>query len=348
VAHDFNNMLAVILGRAELLLARTADPYLQRGLQDIRRASTDGAATVRRIQNFTGTRRSRAPGSAALGEVVRDVVQLTRVRWKDEAQRRGVPYEVVVHGDAPAVAGHADELREVFTNLLNNALDAMPTGGRCTFRLAVAGATATVEVEDTGVGMPPDVRARMFEPFFTTKGPQGSGLGLAVTWGIVSSCGGTITAESEPGKGTRLVVTLPIPDALPGAAPADGTRAAGAVARILVVDDEASVRDVLCDMLAEDGHDVKQAESGIEALDLFARERFDLVITDLSMPGMSGWDVAAALQRARPGAAVGLVTGWGEQVDPHQAARHHVKFVLAKPFLLQDVTTAVSGALEGR
>ena len=114
------------------------------------------------------------------------------------------------------------------------------------------------------------------------------------------------------------------------------------------MDDEASVRDVLCDMLAEHGHDVKQAESGIEALDLFAQERFDLVITDLSMPGMSGWDVAAALQRAQPGVAIGLVTGWGEQVDPHQAARHHLKFVLAKPFLLQDVTTAVSGALEGR
>ena len=346
VAHDFNNMLAVIVGRAELLLAKTDDPTLVRGLQDIRRAAANGASTVRRIQNFTGTRRARAPVRVALDDVVRDVVQLTRVRWKDEAERRGVPYEVVVEGSAPAVAGHADELREVLTNLLNNALDAMPDGGRCTFRLGAERATATVEVADTGEGMAPEVAARIFEPFFTTKGPKGSGLGLSVSWGIVNANGGTITVESAPGRGTRLTVRLPVPAVLPDDT-ADAIAAEAARhARILVIDDDENVRGVLGDMLAELGHVVTEADSGAAGIARCAAEPFDLVITDLSMPGMSGWEVAAALGAAHPGLAVGIVTGWGEQVDPEQAARHHLHFVLAKPFRFEDVIAAV-GAVVG-
>jgi GAF domain-containing protein len=347
VAHDFNNMLAVIVGRAELLLGKAHDAYVVRGLQEIHRAATNGASTVRRIQNFTGTRRARPAGRVALGEIVREVVQLTRVRWKDEAQRRGVAYEVTVDGNTPAIAGHSDDLREVFTNLLNNALDAMPDGGRCTFRLSEAARSAVVEVEDTGRGMTPDVSARIFEPFFTTKGPKGSGLGLAVSWGIVNSCGGTITADSRLGAGTRVTVRLPIPDALPADPPAPASPEPAPTARILVIDDEESVRELLSDLLVEAGHTVQQAASGPEGLELCATERFDLVLTDLSMPGMSGWDVAAAVETRHPGTAIGLVTGWGEQVDPEQASRHHLKFVLAKPFLLDDAMSAVAGALRG-
>ena len=346
VAHDFNNMLAVIVGRTDLLLGRTGDPYMLRGLQDVRRAATTGAATVRRIQNFTGTRRARPPGRVALGDIVREVAQLTRVRWKDEAQRRGIPYEVTVEGDAPPVAGHPDELREVFTNLLNNALDAMPDGGRCTFRVGSSAGTATVDIEDTGRGMPPDVAARIFEPFFTTKGPKGSGLGLSVSWGIISSSGGTITVDTLPDVGTRMTVRLPIPDAIPDEPVAAATPVPPARARLLVIDDEEPVRQVLTDMLEEMGHAVTQAEGGADGLQKFNADRFDLVITDLSMPGMSGWEVAAALGREHPHVPVGMVTGWGEQVDSGQATRHRLKFVVAKPFMLDDIARAVSGALE--
>ncbi len=348
VAHDFNNMLAVIVGRTELLLARTSDPYIARGLQEVRHAATTGAATVRRIQNFTGTRRARPPGRVALGDVVREVAQLTRVRWKDEAQRRGVPYEVTVEGDAPAVAGQAGELREVFTNLLNNALDAMPDGGRCTFRLASGNGWARVEVADTGRGMTVDERARIFEPFFTTKGPKGSGLGLSVSWGIVSSLGGTITVDSTPGAGSVLTVELPIPDALPDDPVAVPSPATAKTARVLVIDDDETVRQVLADMLETMGHQPAQAADGFDGIEQCRSECFDLVITDLSMPGMSGWDVAEVIGRDHPRVVVGMVTGWGEQVDSQQAARHHLRFVLAKPFSLEDIERAVAGVLEAR
>jgi GAF domain-containing protein len=346
VAHDFNNMLAVIVGRTELLLKKTDDPAVVRGLDDVRRAASTGAATVRRIQNFTGTRRARPPGLVALGDVVREVVQLTRVRWKDEAQRLGIRYDVAVDGDAPAVAGHADELREVFTNLLNNALDAMPEGGHCAFRLAADAQTASVEVEDTGAGMTPDVSARIFEPFFTTKGPKGSGLGLSVSWGIVSSSGGTITVDSIPGVGTCLRVKLPIPSAPPDEPGITVAEQKAARARVLVIDDDETVRQVLADMLVETGHTVAQAASGTAGLAICKTDRFDLVITDLSMPEMSGWELVAAVRSAHPRMALGMVTGWGEQVDASEARRYDLKFVLAKPFSLDDVTRVVAGALK--
>jgi CheY-like chemotaxis protein len=282
----------------------------------------------------------------ALGDVVREATELTRVRWKDEAQRRGVRYEITVEGDAPPVAGHAGELREVFTNLLNNALDAMPDGGRCTFRLACRDGSARVEVADTGRGMTTDERARIFEPFFTTKGPKGSGLGLSVSWGIVSALGGTITVDSEPGAGSVLTVELPIPDALPEDPVVPVTPAPAKTARVLVIDDDETVRQVLADMLEEMGHRPAQAVDGFDGLAQCRSARFDLVITDLSMPGMSGWDVAEVLGRDHPDVAVGMVTGWGEQVDSQQAARHHLRFVLAKPFSLEDIEHAVAGAME--
>jgi signal transduction histidine kinase/CheY-like chemotaxis protein len=348
VAHDFNNMLAVIVGRTELLLTSTRDPSVRRSLEEVRRAATTGAATVRRIQNFTGTRRARPLGRVALGDVVREAVQLTRVRWKDEAQRRGVPYEVTVEGDAPAVAGHADELREVFTNLLNNALDAMPDGGRCTFRLTSGDGMARVELEDTGRGMTPEERARIFEPFFTTKGPKGSGLGLSVSWGIVSALGGTIGVDSAPGAGTVMTVQLPVPEALPDQPRGPAAASPARTARVLVIDDDETVRQVLADMLEALGHEPAQAGDGFDGLELCATGGFDLVITDLSMPGMSGWEVAEAIGRNHPQVPVGMVTGWGERVDSQQAARHHLRFVLAKPFSVDDVMRAVTGALERR
>ncbi len=346
VAHDFNNLLAVIVGRAELLLRRAKGTDLARGLETIHQAALDGAQTVRRIQEFTRTRRTRPFRRVDLLDVVREVVEMTRPRWKDEAQSRGVTYEVEIeHAALPWVAGRPEELREVFTNLLTNALEAMPRGGRLVCGLGAEAGAAVVTVRDTGVGMRPETARRVFEPFFTTKGPQGSGLGLAVVWGIVTRHGGTVEVASRPGEGTTFTVRLPgaraVAEPPAGAAPARPARPA----RVLVVDDEPGVREVLRELLGSEGYTVVDAPDGPAGLALCETAPVDVVLSDVSMPGMSGWELAEACHARFPDVPVGLITGWGDRLDPAELARHGVRFVVAKPFEAAEVLHRVGDAL---
>ncbi|MBI4562309.1 MAG: GAF domain-containing protein, partial [Candidatus Rokubacteria bacterium] len=206
VAHDFNNLLAVILGRAQLVRAQLEDPLLTRSVEIIERMAWDGARTVRRIQEFTRIRRGQAFETVAVNELVNEVLEATSPRWKDQAEARGIRYEVVREpGEIPTVAGDPSELREALMNLILNALDAMPEGGLLRIRTAPAEGSVVVTVADTGCGMPDEVRRRAFEPFFTTKGAQSTGLGLSVTYGIVSRHGGDIGIESREGQGTTII-----------------------------------------------------------------------------------------------------------------------------------------------
>jgi signal transduction histidine kinase/DNA-binding response OmpR family regulator len=345
VAHDFNNLLTVIVGRTQLLLRRETDASRASALEAVLRAAQDGAETVRRILEFTRTRRRLPFVAVDLRQVVSEVVELVRPRWRDEAQSRGVRYEVLVEGQAPPVAGRPEELREVFSNLLHNALDAMPEGGVCRFALTEEEGGAVVAVADTGCGMTEEVRRRAFEPFFTSKGPQGTGLGLSVAWGIVQRHGGTIDVQSVPGSGTTFVVRLPVPAELP--APPAPPPAPESVRgrRVLVVDDEPEVRTVLGDLLREAGCLVTAVADGAEALVVCERERFDLVLSDVSMPGLSGWEVTARLRRRFPDIRLGVVTGWGDRLDPAQVRAAGIQVVIAKPFHAEDLIRGVAEAL---
>jgi two-component system cell cycle sensor histidine kinase/response regulator CckA len=202
-----------------------------------------------------------------------------------------------------------------------------------------------VTVQDTGVGMSPETARRVFEPFFTTKGPQGSGLGLAVVWGIVTRHGGTVEVASRPEDGTTFTVRLPGARSAPappaGSPPARPARPA----RVLVVDDEAGVRAVLRELLGGEGYTVVDAPDGPSGLVLCETEPVDVVLSDVSMPGMSGWEVAEACHARFPDLPVGLITGWGDRLDPAQLARHGVRFVVAKPFQAAEVLHRVGDAL---
>jgi signal transduction histidine kinase/DNA-binding response OmpR family regulator len=345
VAHDFNNLLSVILGRAELMLRRVREPSMIRDLEAVRRAAQDGADTVRRIQEFTRTRRTRSFERVDLADVAREVIELTRPRWEVEAQSRGVRYEFTVEGLAPPVAGRPEELREVLTNLITNAVDAMPDGGRCTVRLDARPDWAAISVKDTGVGMPEEMRRRVFEPFFTSKGPRGTGLGLAVSWGIVTRHGGTIEVDSAPGEGSTFVVRLPIPVSLPDSVTGMTVAPPSRTARVLIIEDEPEVQAVLADMLREAGYVVVVAKDGPNGLERCEQESMDIVLSDISMPGLSGWDVATRLRTRFPEIPIGFVTGWGDQLDPERLTRTGVSFVIAKPFQTLDVLRHVAQAL---
>jgi signal transduction histidine kinase/BarA-like signal transduction histidine kinase len=348
VAHDFNNLLAVVMLRTELLLARGQAPAVAESLTMIRQAAQDGAQTVRRIQEFTRTRSTRPFGQVDMCQVLHEVVELARPRWRDQAQSRGVTYDVRVEsGKVPLVAGTAEELREALLNLLNNALEAMPAGGTFTFRATAEGERVVIRAADGGCGMSEETRRRVFEPFFTTKGAQGNGLGLAVVWGIMARHGGEIAVDSVLGQGTTFTIRLPIPTVLPVDQGAEGRLRLPRGKRVLVVEDNQEILRSLGDVLRDNGCEVLEAPNGATALARLEVEGVDLVLTDLAMPGVSGWEVASACRERYPETPVGLITGFGDQLEAEKLERHGIQFVVAKPFssdeLLQIVATALKG-----
>jgi PAS domain S-box-containing protein len=348
VAHDFNNVLAIIVGRVEALIAEIDDPELLRHLEIVLKVASDAGTTVQRIQGFARKRLARPSQSVDLNEVVDEVVEVTRSRWKDAAQARGVRYEMVVeHGEIPRIAGEAAELREALTNIVFNALDAMPNGGTVSLSTAPDGDGVLCAVRDTGIGMPDAVRRRVFDPFFTTKGERGTGLGLSVVYGIVTRHGGDVDVESRLGRGATFTMRLPIGPHVPAPEPVAPPATLSRAGRVLIVEDEQEVREILTNVLRSDGHAVVACEDGDRALIELEGDGFDLVITDLGMPGLSGWDVARAVKELRPGTPVAMVTGWSEQIDPVQAGSEGIDYLIAKPFRRQEIRTMVASALGG-
>jgi PAS domain S-box-containing protein len=361
VAHDFNNVLAAILGRVQLLrmhLApvpgrqekRKAVIELQKGLEIIEKAAFDGAETVRRIQEFSRKRPDdKHFTNVDINQLIKHALEFARPRWKDQSESKGIKITVKKElSRIPTTSGREAELREVFTNLVNNALDAMPRGGCLTIKTLRAHDTIGVTIKDTGNGIPQELQERIFDPFFTTKGPQSSGLGLSVSYGIITRHRGTITVESAEGEGTAFTITLPITEAgiieeKPAIIPAMRKRA-----RILVVEDEEGVRNVLHDILAEADHQVETATDGTTGIELFEQKTFDLVFTDLGMPGMSGWQVAEKIKSINGKVPVALITGWNVELKESNMKDCGVDLIIKKPFAVNQVLQLVQEGMELR
>ncbi len=341
VAHDFNNILAAILGRTQLLLQTVPEHELRRQLLVIEQAALDGAQTVRRVQEFTRVRQDEHFETVDLNHVLLGVTELTRPVWESGAKRRGVSVDVHLElGATSTTIGNASELREVFTNLVLNAVDAMPGGGELWITSGNGAGVVTVQIRDTGVGMEEATLGKIFDPFFTTKSAKGTGLGLSVAYGIVTRHRGTITVDSEPGVGTLFTLTFPV-----GAAPEQPAPAADDAPlprlRVLVVDDEEIVLEVLVDLLAALGMDVDRAHGGPAGIEAVRAGDYDVVFTDLGMPEVNGWDLATAAKERRPSTAVVLVTGWGFQLGEDAAGSSGVDLIMAKPFSWDDVQQAL-------
>jgi GAF domain-containing protein/CheY-like chemotaxis protein len=352
VAHDFNNLLASILGRSQLLLERIQDVKLRQWLKVIERAALDGARTVRRLQDFTGIRRDQPAVEVDLNQVVQQVLETTESIWRQDRRRTGgeIQVETDLAEGLPPVAGDPAELREAFTNLVLNAVDAMPKGGTLTLRTEVTDGQVQVEVRDTGTGIPEHVREKIFDPFFTTKGPKGTGLGLSMAYGILQRHNGRITVESEEGRGTifRLLFPVAVSGSVGEATPPPAAAAAALVSlHCLVVDDEPEVGEVVADILTTTGHTAVTVRSGEEAVGRLGAERFDVVFTDLAMPGMTGWQVARAVKDRAPGVPVVMMSGFGVEVAPEDLSTRGVDLVLAKPLQIQDVLRALTALRAG-
>ncbi len=350
LANDFNNTLAAILGRAQLLLTQSEDSEVQRQLRVIEQAALDGARTMRRMLEFSRTRGRRPFQPVDFNQIVTDAMELTRGQWREDARARGVAYDVRIEKAPTAgVLGDRYELGEALTNVIVNALDAMPSGGRLTVRTAIDADHVVASVIDSGCGMTEATRAKIFEPFFTTKTDKGSGLGLSVTYGIVSRHGGTVDVESNPGEGTSVTICLAAAPGMPAA-----PKTVPAASRILLIGDdadgdgEAPVSGLLADALSAEGHHVVECADGDRGLAAFDEQGFDLVITEIETPGASGWDVARLIKTACPETSVVLVTGWGDRVDIEAARRRGVDLVVTKPLAVDEMVAITRRALSAR
>jgi PAS domain S-box-containing protein len=354
VAHDVNNILAAVLGRAELARMEVERGEIEPGrlleaLGQIEQAAEDGARTVRRIQEFARVRTDADVTVVDLSKLIRDTVELTRPSWRnaDQTADSRVALDLDLTADL-LVAAEPLELREVLTNLIFNAVDAMPRGGSLRIGGRCVDGMVRIDVSDTGVGMSREVSRRVFEPFFTTKVEGGTGLGLAVAYGIVRRRGGHLTVASVPDGGTTFTIELPYAGD-PTAAPSAVTAVRSLPDRrrhILFADDEAGLASIVQRLLLIEGFDVTICTGGEDALAQFDPLRHDLVLTDYGMPDINGVQVAAAVRRASPTTPVVLITGWGSDLDAGTPPPG-VSAVIGKPFRLAALVETVRSALAG-
>ena len=360
IAHDINNALSPIVGFADLIVE--AEPGLsgnsKRHLQYVRTAGEDIAHIVARLRDFYRPRDEADSDSRSLMKpnlLVMQVVDMTRPRWRDIPQGNGIMIELQTQldPDVSEFAGLESEIREALTNLIINAVDAVPTGGVITIRTRTfeeppvqpekgAAKFVIMEVSDNGTGMDEPTRRRCLEPFFSTKGRRGTGLGLAMVYGVLERHEGRIEIESEPGRGTTIRLIFPVRQIALVDPVAEADHPPLAPCRILCLDDEAPLRELLNDMLKRDGHDVMVAGDAKEGLELFHTagsegRKFDVIITDLGMPYVNGREVANIIKHESPATPVIMLTGWGAFMKGDGTLPPHIDGMLSKPPRIQAI-----------
>jgi signal transduction histidine kinase len=349
IAHDFNNALTMMIGYGELL-----HPWIEKHgtkreityLDHMVSAAQDASHVVGRLREFyrpIEDNEIRLP--VDLNDVVERVISLTSPKWKGKSLANGVQIEIVSHlMDIPPIAGNAAELREALTNLVFNSVDAMPKGGTITIATCREEDSVAVTVRDTGVGMSSEEQERCLEPFYTTKGEHGTGLGLAVVYGIVQRHKGRIEITSEKSLGTTFTIHFPATN-LKAAVTAPQVVQVDRNLRVLVVDDQEVICELIAEYLHADGHTTECVYRGDEALDHFRTGSFDLVITDQSMPGMNGAQLASAIKRLTPDTPIILLTGFGDEMMAMGGNPAEVDIILGKPTNCADLRQAVCQAM---
>jgi len=355
IAHDINNAISPIALYTEAMLEHETglSPEGRSRLVTIQRAIDDVAQTVGRMREFYRPQDLKPRfANLDMNALVQQVIDLTRARWSDQPQRSGIIIELKTElaSGLPEILGADNEIRDAITNLIFNAVDASPKGGVIVVRSSVPAAEprrVLLEVTDSGVGMDEETRRQCLEPFFTTKGERGTGLGLAMVFGMAQRHGATLEIDSRPGMGTTMRLLFPVSGGASAATvrmPALKVPVAGL--SVLVVDDDPVLRDSLANTLRDEGHRVTLAGGGQEGIDLFrsaqqGSQPFDVVLTDLGMPYVDGRQVAAAVRAIAPDTPIILLTGWGQQMGAENDVPQ-VSRVLGKPPRLRELRAALA------
>ncbi len=349
ISHEFNNILAIIMSNAEVMKEGFKDNReLEKGLDDIIKACDDGGVIVKRMRTFSDLEVNQSGYTLTdIRHIIKEAIDFTMPRWKNMAQVSGVKFNIDTKDikETPEIFSNPTEMREVFINLINNAMDAMPDGGCISFDTKSNRDNVFVNVSDTGIGMTEDIKKKVFDPFFSTRKPYGTGLGMSISYSIIKRHGGNIMSESEAGKGTTFKLSIPIskkakrktvpPEPIP--------ETTFKKLRILVIDDEKRICVMLKKFLSSSGHMVKTADNGAYVREIAGKEKFDLVLCDLAMPDVNGYDVIKILNQIDQRIKVGIITGWDEEFSLTENENLKVDFVIKKPFNLSELEKQING-----
>ena len=340
ISHEFNNILNIISGNVQLLQMNHQDnKELMDRFCTIMESVDDGVNITDRMREFTHSDRDAANVDfvcSDINELIIQSVKFTMPRWKTMAQVESIDYQIdtgSINGVSPILCDPTG-IREVFINIINNALDAMPEGGKIAFCTRNNEGNVFISISDTGKGMTEEVRKEVFDPFFTTRRPMGTGLGLSMAYKTVMMHGGRISVESEVGKGSTFTLQFPLTTKtvdVPSKENIPEPLTKDLSLNILVVDDEEAICKIMDSVLSEQGHKVKTVNNGTEAIDLSKNEHFDLVLCDLVMPKVSGYDVVKALHKLKKVPKIGIITGWGDLNFTEEDGKR-VDFIIRKPF----------------
>jgi PAS domain S-box-containing protein len=348
VAHEFNNILAIVKGFALQIKKKCGDDKkLEKRTDTIIKASNDGVEIVRRMREYTNIEMDNTDFAPAdVRGLIKQAIEFTTPRWLNIAHANSINYNINAddYNEALCVMGNQSELREVLINIINNALDAMPDGGSLSYRTWGKENIVFVSISDTGTGMKKNIQEKLFDPFFTTKTGVGTGLGMSMAYGIITKHGGKIDVESEEGKGSTFTIRLPMSketviteDAVESE---QEIKAEGL--RILIVDDEQKICDLLSEYFLEEGHNVKSVNSGSVAIKLLRTESFDLVLSDLVMPEVSGHDIIKAVGMLEKKPKVGIITGWANIDSTGKEEALKADFIVKKPIDFSELTFCIN------
>ncbi len=344
ISHEFNNILAVISGNVQLLEMKYKDhSKLTEGLGTIWNATKDGVKISNRMLKFS-KKEKNTTGSTLMdiNELIEQSIGFTMPRWKNMSQIKEISYHIDKEHikQVPLLLCNSTEIREVFVNIINNALDAMPDGGCISFSTWSKDDNVFVSISDTGVGMSDDIVKNIFDPFFTTKTASGTGLGMSTSYGIMSRHGGKINVESQEGRGSTFTLQFPITtSSISSEEPSHpALETQNNDLSILVVDDEEKICSMLDEFLKTGGYKVKTVDNGSMAIEITKRERFDLVLCDLAMPKVSGQEVIRALNKLNSRPKIGIITGWDNGLKLKESDGLTIDFIIKKPFNFAELT----------
>lgn len=360
IAHDINNILSIILGSSEILLNKEHDPESQKRISTITKAANDGASIIKRLQEFSKHEHAQVTGSLNLNEILTEVIEMTTYLIADKRKKENLTITFKTDfSEIPKVAGNASELRSVMTNIIVNAIDSFSKPGSIFITtLWQKPDFVQVIIKDEGKGIEKEILDRIFEPFFTTKGTRGSGLGLSQVYGIISRHHGKIEVESEYGKGTTFFIKIPVlqnderendlevmeeiglnRELKNASASTDGKKL------LLVVEDEEAIRNIYHNVLTEMGLQAVFASTGEEGIEQWFSGQFDMIISDIGLPGISGWDFIQQVRSQNSHIPILVITGWGNEITSDLAQTNHVNKVINKPFKFDQLTKAVGELL---